>query len=326
MEALVLDEDGGIDDLEVRTIAPQTPEFGEIQVAVKAVGLNPVDYKLARNGHREWEYPHVLGLDVAGIVLAIGEGVHEWNVGDPVYYHGDLTRRGGFAESTVTNAHIVAPLPRNRSFVEAAALPCAGLTAYQAIERKFMVAPGESILVHGGSGGVGGFAVQFARLAGGTVYTTCSPQNKRYVHSLGANIAIDYHTESIPERIAELTNDRGVDYVLDVIGGETVDEAFDCLAFGGAVACVSNLPTPKIRAEANAASVHDIYLGEAHIVGDRRAQEDLASMAREVGELLAARSIEPCVTETVSLEEIPDALARLETGSIPHGKVVATIG
>lgn len=325
MQALVLESGDTLTDMVVRDIPAQRPEAGEIRVEVKAAGLNPVDYKLVRNGHPKWEYPHVLGLDVAGVVAETGDDVYQWREGDAVYYHGDLSRRGGFAESTVTDAHVVAPLPRNRSFVEAAALPCAGLTAYQAIDRKFAVNAGESILVHGGSGGVGGFGVQFARLAGMTVYTTCSPANESYVHELGADVAIDYHTESVPERIAELTDGRGVDYVLDVVGGKTADEAFDCLAFGGEVACVTGLPTPAVREEANAASVHDIFLGGAHLAGDQRAQEDLARMAREVGDLLANRSIEPTVTETVSLSGVPDALTRLEAGEIQHGKVVAMI-
>ena len=326
MEALVLNQPEGVTALEKRDVSIPTPSAGEIRIDVRAVGLNPVDYKLARDGHSDWEYPHILGLDVAGIVDSVGDGIYQWREGDAVYYHADLSQRGGFAEYAVTDAHVVAPMPENRSFVEAAAVPCAGLTAYQAIDRRLDVESGKSILVHGGSGGVGGFAVQFARLAGLTVYTTCSPENETYVHRLGADVAIDYHAESIPDRIDNLTGGLGVDYIVDIVGGDTVNEAVGCLAFGGELACVSELPDPEIREAADGVSVHDIFLGGAHLVGDRHAQEDLARMGREVGTLLTDRNLDPTVSETVELGDVLDALSRLENGEIQHGKVVARIG
>src|SRR5512144_1034312 len=112
--------------------APEpSPAQGDIRVAVHAVGLNPVDYKIARMGHPDWRFPHILGLDVAGVVDAIGASVSQWQLGDWVFYHGDLSKPGGFAEFAVTTAHTVARIPDGMSFVDAASLPW-GLTAYHA--------------------------------------------------------------------------------------------------------------------------------------------------------------------------------------------------
>ena len=131
MRALILNEPGPVESLCVSDVSDPQPGPGEIRVQVAAVGLNPVDYKLAGRGNPNWCYPHVLGLDVAGTVDALGEGVTEWRVGDRVFYHGDLSKPGGFAELAITTAHTTAAIPDSVSFVDAAALPFdEGLSAY----------------------------------------------------------------------------------------------------------------------------------------------------------------------------------------------------
>jgi NADPH:quinone reductase len=131
MKAMVLDRLGEPETLRVMDLPKPEPGPGEIRVRVQAVGLNPADYKLAADGHPDWNYPFVLGLDVAGIVDALGEGVTEWSIGDRVFYHGDLSKPGGYAEYAITTSHTSARIPEGVSFTEAAALPCAGMTAYQ---------------------------------------------------------------------------------------------------------------------------------------------------------------------------------------------------
>src|SRR4051794_12288596 len=125
MKALVLDRPGPPETLRLAEMPTPEPGPGEMRIRVHAVGLNPVDYKLAAWGPAAWTYPHILGLDVAGVVDALGPQVTGWSPGDAVYYHGNLAKHGGYAEETVVPAHVVAPLPRGLSFAQAAALPCA---------------------------------------------------------------------------------------------------------------------------------------------------------------------------------------------------------
>src|SRR5581483_2284896 len=125
MRALVLDRPGPPSSLRVAELPLPEPGPGELRVRVHAAGLNPVDYKIAESGNPDWLYPHVLGLDAAGTVDALGEGVAQWQLGDAVYYHGDLAKPGCFAEYALIAAHVVASLPRGLSFAAAAAVPCA---------------------------------------------------------------------------------------------------------------------------------------------------------------------------------------------------------
>ena len=196
MRALELRGDKGIDSIVYTTERPiPVPENDEILVQVKAVGLNPVDYQIAEGfGDVNLDEPVVLGLDVAGIVKDIGASVKEFKPGDRVFYHGNLEKaNGGFAEYACTTSRTASKLPESINFVQAAAIPCSGFTAYQAVIRKLKPEVGDTILIHGGAGGVGGYAVQLAKLRGMYVYTSCSEYNFEYVRSLGADEAIDYN-------------------------------------------------------------------------------------------------------------------------------------
>ncbi len=326
MKALVLDKPGSFDYLHLAEMPQPEPGPGEVRVQVAAAGLNPVDYKLMGGGHPAWRYPFVLGLDVAGVVDAIGPGVAGWQPGDRVLYHGNLARPGGFAEYAVTVAHTMARVPDAVSLTDAAALPCAGLTAYQAIVRRLHLQAGQSILVHGGSGGVGGFGVQLAAHIGAAVISTCSPRNADYVAGLGAQHVIDYHREDVTQRVMAITDGRGVDAVVDIVGRESATEALGLLAFGGGLACIEALPDfTRWHMFDRALSVHELTLGGAYGSGDRRAQDDLARMGAELVALVADGSIDPLISEVVALDAVPDALRRLQAGRV-RGKIVAQIG
>ena len=325
MRALVLDQPGGFDRLHMADIPTPDPGPGEVRVRVAATGLNPVDYKLMGGGHAAWRYPFVLGLDVAGIVDAVGPDVESWQPGDRVVYHGNLARPGGLAEYTVTVEHTMTRVPTGMSLTAAAALPCAGMTAYQALFRRLHLDAGQSVLIHGGSGGVGGFGVQLAACVGAAVITTCSPRNADYVTGLGAHQVIDYHSEDVAERVRAITNGRGVDAVVDVVGRESATQALDLLAYGGGLACIEALPDfSRWHMFDRAISVHEIALGGAYGSGDRRAQDDLAYMGTELVGLVAEGTIDPMVSEVVALDAVPDALRRLKEGRV-RGKVVAQI-
>jgi NADPH:quinone reductase len=325
MRALVLERPGKPDTLREVDIPQPEPGKGEVRVKVKAVGLNPVDYKLAATGLESWKYPFILGLDVAGVVDAVGQGVTEWEEGDPVYYHGDMTKPGGYGQYTTVTAHTLAWLPDGLDFAQAAALPCAGFTAYMAIHRKLRAQAGKTMLVHGGAGGVGGFAVQLAKAAGVTVYATCSRHNFNFVKDLGASEVIDYKLDNVAERVNALTNGRGVDYIIDTVSSENATMSLPMLAYNGEIVCVAGLPDlSAVEPFQKAFSVHEVFLGGAYLSGDAIAQEDLAKLAREFGTMVSKGIIKPMVQETIKLDEIPDALERLSMRHV-RGKIVAIL-
>jgi NADPH:quinone reductase-like Zn-dependent oxidoreductase len=325
MKALVLDRPGTPETIYPSDVEKPHPKAGEVRVRVHAVGLNPVDYKLAATGFPGWRYPVILGMDVAGVVDAVGKEVEDWQVGDPVYFLGDIARPGGgFSQYTTITAKTLAWLPDGLNYTEAAALPCAGFTAYQAMHRKLRVQPERSILVIGGAGGVGGFAVQLAKLAGLNTIATCSRHNSKFVHDLGADHVIDYQVEDVAKRVNDISKGRGVDYILDTVGPESATAALKMLAFNGAIACIAGMPDITTVAPHTGLSVHEVAIAGAYTSGDEVALEDLARMGMELGALAAKKQIRPMVEEVVTFEDIPDALVRLSMRHV-RGKLVANI-
>ncbi|MBB3111474.1 NADPH:quinone reductase-like Zn-dependent oxidoreductase [Paenibacillus phyllosphaerae] len=326
MQAVVLDRPGTPDTMRLTELPIPEPGPGEIRIRVRAASLNPVDYKVAAGGHPNWTYPFVPGVDAAGVVDAVGDGVSEWKAGDRVVYHGDLSKPGGFAEYAITTAHTAAAIPEGLSFESAASFPCAGLTAYQALVRKMRLVSGQSIFIHAGAGGVGGYAIQLARVLGASqIVTSASPGNFDYVRSLGADAVIDYHTENVHDRIMALTNGRGVDCILNTINRKTAQEDLSLLAFGGQLTCIAGAPevVADFQPSWKTFTVHKLMLGGAHGSGDRSAQEDLARMADEIMALLLNGSVDPMISETIQLDQVPEALMRLSQRHV-RGKIVVT--
>jgi len=280
-----------------------------------------VDYKVAKAGTSS--YPFILGLDVAGIVEGIGEGVTNWKIGERVCYHGSLWKQGGYAQYSLVPPNVVARIPEEISFEDAAAILCAGMTAYQALYRKITLKSSDVVLVQGGAGGVGGFAIQLACQSGATVITTASTQNHQFVNMLGANYVIDYRQENVKEKVLEITNGRGVDIIVDTISSASATEGLSMLAFGGHLLCIAGLPDfSRIIPFTRALSIHELALGAAHASGDQKAQADLSEMASELLQLLKEKKLNAMVTKTVSLEEVPSALTSLMDRHVV-GKIVA---
>lgn len=327
MEALVLEEPGKIESLTVvQDREKPTPKDNEIRVKVHAAGLNPSDYQVASYAGLTSEKKRVLGLDVAGTVDAVGSGVNNFKVGDRVYYLRSITNLdGGFAEYSVTTAHTASKLPEAIPYEVAAAVPGAGFTAYQTIIQKLRPEAGNTILIHGGAGGVGGYAIQLAKLCGLTVYTTCLGRDIEYVISLGADAAIDFTKEDVCTVIKKLTNNRGVDYILNTIGSEVATKDIDILAFGGEIAVTAGFPDfNRLRFYEKGLSLHEIALGAAHTDGDYKTQCNLAQIGEEFAQLLVEKKIVPPALTTISIEEVPEYLVNLSEGKIT-GKVVAII-
>ncbi|WNB92822.1 zinc-binding dehydrogenase [Bacillus sp. NEB1478] len=325
MKALLLEDKNMWSEMKVSETAKPSPMRGEVLIKIKAAGLNPVDYKVATNGNPNWEYPHVLGVDAAGIVEEIGEGVTNLKKGDRVFYHGDFTKNGGFAEYAVTTAHTTAKIPEKLSYEEAAALPCAGMTAYQALIRKMNLQKDEMILIHGGAGGVGGFAIQLAANIGATIITTCSPENEEYVKQLGAHHVIFYKTEDVHKRVMELTDQNGVDAVLDTVSRQNATDSLKSIAFNGRIAFIAGNPDySAVKPFSQALSFHEIALGAVHFSNHINQQKDLAFMNEELAQLVINGKISSMISEKITLEEIPVWLKKLSERHV-RGKIVAII-
>ncbi|NIK76743.1 NADPH:quinone reductase-like Zn-dependent oxidoreductase [Paenibacillus castaneae] len=327
MKAIVTHNPGKPDSLVMADIAKPEPGPGEISVRVQAAGLNPVDYKLMLNGNPAWHYPHIPGIDAAGYVDAVGAGVEQWKAGDRVVFHGDLAKQGVFAQYAVTTAHTAAEIPVSLSFTDAAAFPCAGLTAYQALIRKMNLKAGQTIFIHGGAGGVGGYAIQIAKNKGAAlILTSASAQNSDYLKSLGADEVIDYNSEDVHERIMDLTEGRGVDLILNTINRKTAQADLSALSFGGQLACIAGAPevVADFQPSFKTFSVHKLMLGGAHGSGNREAELDLAIMAKEFMQLMVEGHIVSLVSETITLDQVPAALTRLSERHV-RGKIVVEL-
>ncbi|RQW19581.1 zinc-binding alcohol dehydrogenase [Rhodobacteraceae bacterium CH30] len=328
MQAFVLKHAQADFALQAATLPRPAPAAGEIRLRVAAAALNPVDAKLCVGGHPAWRWPHVPGVDAAGVVDAVGEGVDAAWLGRRVIAHTALALPGTFAQWVVTPAHAVSTVPDEIDLVTAASLPCAALTAWQALSRRLRLQSGQSILIEAAAGGVGGFAVQMAKALGARVIATASSHNADYVASLGADAVIDYRSEDVVARVRELTGGAGVDAVLDGIGGETAHRDLQLMKFGGQFASLLGLPdTAGINLFARAPGIHVIALGGAWISGDLNAQRDLARMGDEVLAMLQQNRIAPLPIEVIPPDAalLSAALHRQLAGRV-RGKLVLALG
>ncbi|WP_238392638.1 zinc-binding dehydrogenase [Paenibacillus antri] len=325
MKAVLLDRPGTPDTLRIGNIDLPEPGPGEIRVRVHAASLNPADYKIMGGGLPSWTYPHIPGLDGAGVVDAVGPGAAPWKIGDRVYYHGDMAKRGALAEYAVASAAAAARIPDTVSFADAASIPTAGLTAYQALNRKMRLREGQTLLVHAGAGGVGGFAVQYAASVGARVLATASAANHDYVRSLGAEAVVDYTTESLRERVMEWTNGEGVDAALNTVNRATAQADLELLAFGGQLACIAGAPenVADFKPSSKTFTVHKLMLGGAF--GHPKAEAELGALAEEFIALYVEGGFRSIVAETIPLEDVPAAMVRL-SGRHVRGKIVALLG
>ncbi len=325
MKALLLQDKNKWMEMKIGEVETPKPQKGEILVEVYAVGLNPVDYKSATGGNPNWSYPHIMGLDVAGVVAELGEGVTELNLGDRVVYHGDLTKKGGYAEYAITTAHTVSRILDSISFEDAAAIPTAGYTAYQSLFRKIPLDQVDTILIHGGAGGVGGFGIQLAKQAGKIVITTASSVNHEYVRSLGADYVIDYREEDVAAKVMEITQGRGVDAVIDAVSRASATNSLDMLAFMGHIVFIAGAPDfTRVPLFTKSISYHEIALGAAHQSGDVKAERELSVIGDAMLALMEQNKITSMLKEIITLEEVPQALVQLSERHV-KGKIVVKL-
>ncbi|TCI70440.1 zinc-binding alcohol dehydrogenase [Exiguobacterium sp. SH0S7] len=324
MKAWLL-EQPGLENMNLGDIERPTPGAGELLIKVEAVALNPVDYKVGTNGNPNWAYPHILGVDLVGEVVEVGSSIANIITGSRVAVHTSLANNGGFAEYAIVDARACAVVPQDVSDEAAAAILCAGMTAYEAVMQKLNTRDKETILVHAGAGGVGGYAIQLAKKLGLKVFTTTSPENFDWVTSLGADVAIDYNVEDVTERIMELTDGRGVDLILNTVGRDVATADLDRLAFSGQLAHIAGPPDmSNMKGFTLSPSIHEVALGAAHASEDERAIRNLAYMAEELMKLLETGELNDLVTDVLPFDRLKDGLEQLQTRKV-RGKLIVRV-
>jgi NADPH:quinone reductase-like Zn-dependent oxidoreductase len=301
-------EFGGPDVLRIDNVEPSLPDASQVLVTIKAASINPVDFKI-RNGKypavKEDRLPYTLGRDASGTIEQCGAQATKFKVGDEVFGIVGIGG-GGYAEKVVLDQMAIARKPAGLDHPHAAAIPLAGQTAWQGLFRHGQLKSGQSVLIHGGSGGVGHFAVQFAKAKGARVLTTVSTSNVAFAKSLGADVVIDYKTQRFEEHASDL------DMVFDLIDGETRERSWKLLKRGGTL--VSTL-TDLSQEKAKEFGVRALrYTVEAD-------GNELAAIA----DLVTAGRVKPHVEKTYLLDEASQALTGVEHGH-SIGKIVLVVG
>jgi len=324
MFAVIMNETGGPEVLTYGEIATPEPGPGEVRVRVAYAGVNPADWKNRQGmlaAFRPYVFPYVLGFDAAGVVDAVGEGVTEFAVGERVFTptnHGQGAQ-GSYAEYVLAGVDRVALVPDGLGFAEAAALPVAALTAWQALQHNGGVRPGQRVLVHGGSGGLGGFAVQFARAAGARVAATCSTPNVPYVADLGVERVIDYATEDVTAAIKEWAPD-GLDLLVNTAGASALAHGLDLVRSGGTFVSIPTLVDDgDIPAEMAAAAERGVERGYS-MMTDVDSGPTLATIAR----LVLSGEVRLPEIRTFDLRDAAAAHAAIQTGHT-RGKIVLRV-
>jgi NADPH:quinone reductase-like Zn-dependent oxidoreductase len=305
MKAVRIHEFGGPETLRVEDLPMPKPGQGEVRIRVMAASVNPVDYKMRNGGYLpSTALPLTLGRDVAGVVDSVGPGVQDFLTGEDVFAMLDRAH-GGYVEYVIQPSGNCANKPAKLDFIQAAAVPLAGLTAWQGLFDQGGLQSGQRVLIHGAAGGVGHFAVQFARARGATVIATCSGRDAGFVESLGASDVIDYHEEPFEERVQD------VDLVYDLIGGDTQDRSWTVLKTGGTLVSTLKAPDKAKAAAKHARGVH--YMAEP-------SGRELA----EIAKLIDAGQVVPRIDRVYPLDDAAEAETALEHDHV-RGKIVLEV-
>lgn len=316
MRAVLVREFGPTDGVEIGEVDAPVKLGTEVIVDVHAAGMNPIDYKtvLGKGAAKAVEplLPWVPGGDVAGIVAQAPYEAHDLQPGDAVYGIANHWRtRGTYAEQVVVPSLALAPKPESLSFEEAAAVPCAALTAWDAVVRIAKARAGQRILIHAGAGGVGHFAVQFAKYFGATVATTVSTRNVDFARSLGADEVVDYTQARFEDALQK------VDVVVDLIGNvadDTGTRSLDVLKHGG---LYLNVPTGSWPEYASAAAERGLRASAVKVESD-------GSNLGIIGRLIDAGDVRVEVQRAYPLERVREAFAELQGGHV-RGKLVLKV-
>ncbi|MGF1862282.1 zinc-binding dehydrogenase [Photobacterium profundum] len=322
MNAWRLTKPEGLTHLELEDTEKPTPNSDEICIQVAAVSLNPMDYKLASWGYATWNYPQVIGLDVSGTVTEVGKNVVQFKAGDRVLFFADPRTAGGFAEFVTSKANAVSRIPDSLDFQQAAALPCAGYSAWMAVYDKLQAKPGQHIAITGAGGGVGGFAVQLAKLAGAHVYAIADQQHHERLLQYGADAVIDPHKDNLAMRIIGLTEDHLLHSVIDCVSAKSGSMMSALIRYNGHIVMVADqFNQVPLLATTKALSLHEVALHGTFAHGSPEHIYHLADIGNNLSNLVAEGKLDAMVTEVLTFKQLVKGLEKLKTMS-HSGKIV----
>ena len=308
MKAVVLRGYGGPEVSKLEEMPRPEPKDDEILIRVIAASVNPVDVAIRKGYLAELignKFPLILGMDAAGVVEKAGTKITKFKKGDAVYAFFTLASEGGYAEYVIAKESEAALKPKAITYAQAAAVPAAGSTAWLALVDTARLSAGQTVLIHGASGGVGHFAIQIAKARGAKVIATASSANQEFLKQMGADVAIDY-TKTKFEEVA-----KDVDVVLDTVGRDTLKRSYGVVKKGGIIVSIVDEPA---QAELDARGIRGVTL--------RAAPE--ARVLEELARLIEAKKITPVVSQTFALSEFAKALDQIATRHT-RGKVVLQV-
>ncbi|MGE7859967.1 NADP-dependent oxidoreductase [Bacillus mobilis] len=331
MKAMIIDKYGKVP---MRMAEVPTPEINEYEVLaeIHAASINPIDFKI-RDGKvkmlLKYEMPLILGNDFSGVIVKVGSKVNHFKVGDEIYARPRKNKIGTFAEYIAIHEDDVALKPKNLSFEEAASIPLVGLTSYQALHDIMHLQKGQKILIHAGSGGVGTFAIQLAKIMGATVTTTASEAGSDLVKSLGADEIINYKTEKFEEML------KDYDAVFDTIGGTTLEKSFNIIKNGGNIVSVSGMPNARFGKEFGSGFFKTLLFSLASrkltaLENKHNAQYSFLFMKpsgdqlRTIANYIEAGEIKPIIDRVFPFEDAQKAMEYSEAGRA-KGKIIVKI-
>ena len=308
MKAIVLHEYGGPEMLRYEDAPRPNPKEDEVLIRVIAASVNPVDVAVRSGKYAEYFHttlPLIPGMDAAGVVEKAGSKISKLKAGDPVYAFFTLREEGGYAEFAIAKENEVSRKPQSITYEQAAAVPAAGSTAWQALIDTGKLSAGQTVLIHGGSGGVGHMAIQIAKARGARVIATASTANQEFLKKLGADQAIDYTKSKFEEVV------KDVDVVLDAVGGETLTRSYGVVKKGGIIVTIADEPDQAA-------------LDKHGIRGVSIASAPKSDTFEELTHLIEAKKLTPVVSQVFPLAEAAKAQDQIATRHT-RGKVVLQV-
>jgi NADPH:quinone reductase len=318
MKAIRVHQFGGPEQLKLEDVPDLHPGPGQVVVKVRAVGVNPFDTYIRTGTYAvKPQLPYTPGADAAGLVASVGSGLNRVKVGDRVYVAGAIS--GAYAEQALCQEAQVHPLPSNVSFQQGAAIGVPYATAYRALFHKAEIRPGESVLIHGASGGVGTAAVQLARAHGATVIGTAGTnEGRELVRKEGAHYVLDHHAADMAEQLSKLTDGKGVNVILEMLANKNLGRDLTMLTKFGRVVVVGSRGPVEINPR-------DGMGREAKIIAMTLlnvSPEDLASIHAALVAGLENGTLRPIVGKELPLREAARAHEEVMKPSGAHGKIV----
>ncbi len=308
MRAIRIHQYGGTETLQLNQIDTPKINTDDILIKVKSSSINPVDWKI-REGYLKdfipYQMPVTLGFDVSGVVSEVGSEVTDFKIGDEVFSRPDISRDGAYADYIAVKADEVAFKSSKLSFEQAAALPLAGITAWQCLIDVGQLQAGQRVLIHAGAGGVGHLAIQIAKAKGATVIATASTANQELLTQFGADQAVDYTKGVLLEQI------EPVDLVIDTIGGEVQNNSWALLKAGGMLVSIVDQPNEELAKQHNAKAAF-VFI------------ESSSRILRELNKLVEKDQLLPFIEHRFSLEQIADAHLQSQTGRT-RGKIIIKV-